>query len=210
MIENSENLGGTGGFNTGLAFAFEQTQERYDYLWLLDNDVVVHKNALKELVNILEKESDIAIAGSTMMQLDYPCRINEMGAFVDRYRGELVLNNYMEEIVEWRGIPIEKLSIMECDLSQHIEYCHPILDVDYVAAASLLIRASTARKAGLWKDFFIHFDDVEWCLRIGQMGYRVVVSARSLVWHLSAAAKVPTWILYYDNRNALYMMAEHV
>jgi len=83
------------------------------------------------------------------------------------------------------------------------------MDVDYVAAASLLIRADVAKKAGLWRDYFIHFDDVEWCLRIADRGHRVVVSAKSLIWHLSAAAKVPTWVLYYDNRNILDLLKTH-
>ena len=57
-------------------------------------------------------------------------------------------------------------------------------DVDYVAAGSLLIRADVAKQAGIWRDYFIHFDDVEWCLRIGKMGHRVLASAKSLIWHL--------------------------
>ncbi|MEZ5671362.1 MAG: glycosyltransferase [Thiotrichaceae bacterium] len=42
LIRNEENLGGTGGFNTGLEWAFSQPEDRYKYLWLLDNDVLVH------------------------------------------------------------------------------------------------------------------------------------------------------------------------
>ncbi|GFO77133.1 hypothetical protein BPLS_P5382 [Bathymodiolus platifrons methanotrophic gill symbiont] len=209
IIRNAENIGGTGGFNTGLAWAFDQPDSRYDYLWLLDNDVVVHKNALSELVTVLEENSETAIAGSTMMQLDYPWRINEMGAFVDQQNGTLVFNRHYEEISNWQGTPIDDLLVEDADLSQQLMHCQPVMDVDYVAAASLLIRAPVARQAGLWMDFFIHFDDVEWCLRIGKAGHRVAVSAKSLIWHLSAAAKVPNWILYYDNRNILYLLAKH-
>ncbi len=98
IICNAENIGGTGGFNTGLAWAFEQPESRYDYLWLLDNDVVVHQNALSELVAILDDNADIAIAGSTMMQLDFPWRINEMGAFVDQQSGSLLFHRHFEEV----------------------------------------------------------------------------------------------------------------
>ncbi len=45
LICNPENIGGTGGFNTGLKWAFQQPEEKYDYLWLLDNDVLVHRQA---------------------------------------------------------------------------------------------------------------------------------------------------------------------
>jgi len=208
LIRNSENIGGTGGFNTGLAWAFEQ-ESRYDYLWLLDNDVVVHKNALSELVAVLDENPDVAIAGSTMMQLDYPWRINEMGAFVDKGCGRLLFNRHLEDIDSWQGTPINDLLNRDIDLSQQLSDCQPSMDVDYVAAASLLIRAPVARQAGLWMDFFIHFDDVEWCLRIANAGHRIVVSAKSLIWHLSAVAKVPSWILYYDNRNIHYLLEKH-
>ncbi len=98
VIENSENLGGTGGFNTGLQYAFDQPDGKYDYLWLLDNDVQVHYNALSELISLLESEQDVAIAGSTMMQLTSPWRINEMGAFVDLGRGTLLLNRHRQKV----------------------------------------------------------------------------------------------------------------
>jgi len=209
IICNSENLGGTGGFNTGLAWAFAQEADRYDYLWLLDNDVVVHRNALSELVMLLEAHPDMAVAGSTMMQLDFPWRINEMGAFVDKASGSLVFNRHFESIPRWQGLPIADLLQVDADLSQQLICCQASMDVDYVAAASLLVRAPVAKSTGLWMDFFIHFDDVEWCLRIAQSGHRIVVSAKSLIWHVSAITKVPSWILYYDNRNILYLLDRH-
>jgi GT2 family glycosyltransferase len=209
IIKNTENIGGTGGFNTGLAWAFEQADSKYDFLWLLDNDVVVHQNALSELVTVLDENSDVAVAGSTMMQLDYPWRINEMGAFVDRGSGNLLLNRHLHEVPGWREKPLQDLLVNDADLSQQLNYCQPTMDVDYVAAASLLIRAPIAKQTGLWMDFFIHFDDVEWCLSIANAGHRIVVSAKSLIWHISAIAKVPTWVLYYDNRNILYLLEKH-
>ncbi len=209
LLCNQENLGGTGGFNTGLQWAFEQPPERYQYLWLLDNDVLVHRRALAELVALLEAKPDVAVAGSTMMQLDYPSRINEMGAFIDRNTGLLILHRHLETIPAWQGHSAQALLNVDADLSKHLKHCQPYTDVEYVAAASLLVRADVARQAGLWRDYFIHFDDVEWCLRIAEMGYRVVASAQSLIWHLSAAAKVPTWVLYYDNRNVLDLLKNH-
>lgn len=210
VLRNAENLGGTGGFNTGLQWAFAQPEGKYQYCWLLDNDVLVHRRALSELVAVLEQDDTIGVAGSTMMQLDYPWRINEMGAYFDRGRGQLVLNRHFETIPHWQGRPVQELLQTEGDLTQHLIHCNSAMDVDYVAAASLLIRAEIAKEAGIWRDFFLHFDDVEWCLRIYKdLRKRVVVSAKSLIWHLSAAAKVPTWVLYYDNRNVLVTLEHH-
>ena len=209
LLVNDENLGGTGGFNTGLAYAFKQAARQYEYLWLLDNDVVVHRDALREMVTILEGEPGVAVAGSTMMQLTFPWRINEMGAFVDTDNGLLILNRHMEVVESLSGESVQQLLTRPIDLSQELVHCEPWQEVEYVAAASLLIRFSVAEAAGLWDDFFIHFDDVEWCLRIRKMGYGVVASARSLIWHLPGINKVPTWVMYYDIRNILYLLEKH-
>ncbi len=209
LICNEENIGGTGGFNTGLKYGLEQPEDKYQYFWLLDNDVVVHPKTLSALVEQLEKEPDVAVIGSTMMQLDYPYRINEMGAFIDKCQGQLIFNRHYENIPAWQGKTIEQLLSSEVDLSQRLDACQPTMDVEYVAAASLLVRTKVVHEVGIWDDFFIHFDDVEWCLRIAEKGHRIQVSAQSLIWHLSAMAKIPTWILYYDNRNILYLLDKH-
>lgn len=209
LIRNTENLGGTGGFNTGLFAAFQEPAGSYEYIWLLDNDVLVHPQALQELIHILEAKDDVAIAGSTMMQLDCPWRINEMGSFLDRGTGRLYLNRHLQTVDLWRGSSVQDLMREDPGLDAKLEQCRPLMDVEYVAAASLLVRFDVAKKAGLWMDFFIHYDDVEWCLRVADMGWRVVVSARSLIWHVSGIAKVPTWVQYYDIRNMLYTLNAH-
>ena len=185
-IRNRENLGGSGGFNTGFRYAFEQ--EKYKYLWLLDDDVVVAGNSLKNLVDVLEKNDDIAVAGSQMCQLDNPEVTNEVGAYVNLDSGSLILNRH---------------------LTRRINNSAGIFDVDYVAAASMLVDAAIAKKAGFMEDFFIHFDDVDWCLRIKKMGYKVVGVADSVIWHLSAAEKPVTWQQYYDVRNMLFLLKKH-
>lgn len=186
VIRNSENTGGSGGFNTGLNYAFGM--DDYSYYWLLDNDVEVSTDALKKLAKVLNENPDVAVAGSQMCQLDNPEVTNEIGAYVDLRNGGLILNRH---------------------LTRKRNNSTGIFYVDYVAAASMLVRADIAKKAGLWEDFFIHFDDVDWCLRIKKMGYNVVGVADSVIWHLSAAEKPITWAMYYDVRNMLYLIKSH-
>ncbi len=186
IIAKDINDGGSGGFNAGLNYAFAQSG--YKYYWLLDNDVVVSKDALSALVRVLEEHGDIAVAGSQMCQLDNPAVTNEIGAYVDLCGGRLVLNRHLTR---------------RCNNESGLYY------VDYVAAASMLVRADVARTAGLWEDFFIHFDDVDWCLRIKQSGHKIVGVAESVIWHLSAAEKPVTWQHYYDTRNMLYVLKTH-
>ena len=44
LLENKENLGGSGGFNTGLR---EALKREYEYLMLVDNDIVMDPHAIE-------------------------------------------------------------------------------------------------------------------------------------------------------------------
>jgi len=44
---NQENLGGAGGFYTGMKYAYDNN---YDWIWMMDDDGVTDKDQLKELV----------------------------------------------------------------------------------------------------------------------------------------------------------------
>ena len=54
LLENQENLGGSGGFNTGIRYAMEKG---YEYVWCLDNDVLVDEKAVSVLYDFLENYS---------------------------------------------------------------------------------------------------------------------------------------------------------
>ncbi len=52
IIENPENLGFSGGNNVGIKLALKNNS---DYIWILNNDTVVEKNSLKEMIKVLQR-----------------------------------------------------------------------------------------------------------------------------------------------------------
>lgn len=183
LIQNDENRGGSGGFNTGIRYALEQGG--YEYIYLLDNDVVVHKDALSHLVRAMDHDPRLAIAGSKLCLMDEPDTIQEFGSFVDWENMELRVNKRFhpgeEQVTRDEG-------------------------VDYVPACSLLARTEAVRKVGLLDEaYFLYFDDVDWACRMGLAGFRIKVVAHSKVWHrLGSIHKKTTMGTYYHNRNAGY------
>ncbi len=179
LIRNQENLGGSGGFNTGIRAVLNKG---YKYIYLLDNDVILDRQALTELYNYMEEQKDVGVVGSLLYSMDNPEEIQEMGAEIDwdnfyikpKYKGNL----------ENEAIPLA----LECD---------------YVPACSMLVRSEAIKKAGLMDEGnFIYWDDIEWGYRIKQHGYRVVAYAKSKVWHkMGVAAKTNTFGTYYFWRN---------
>lgn len=69
LICNENNLGGTGGFNTGIRAVMEKD---YSYILLLDNDVVLKEDALSTLYKDMEDNPDIGIMGAKILKMDYP------------------------------------------------------------------------------------------------------------------------------------------
>jgi len=187
LIINEDNLGGAGGFNTGMRWVLANRPDT-QYLWLLDNDVQLDKKALKELVVVMENNPDAAICGSKIVNIDDHDDVIEVGAFIDYKKGGVKSNK-----PEDNG-----------------KLCHEdIFEVDYVAACSLVARVDAVKKHDIWhEDFFIYWDDMEWGARFKKAGYKVLASNRSIVYHPSWIARTidnsAIWRNYYRTRNSLW------
>ena len=189
LIVNSENLGGSGGFNTGLRAAM---QEGYEYLYCLDNDVLVDENAMGELVEFLDTHPDSGMAGSRVYNMEEPSVIQQFGQIVD-------FDEY-------------------CTEAKHIGKHHgdkDIPDVEYsdaVAACSLMVRKSLIDKIGLMpEDNFLYWDDTEWGYRCNLAGFKVASVGSSVVLHRMGAKKetVNTFPTYYAWRNWIYFFMKY-
>lgn len=187
LIKNRENLGGAGGFNAGMRWVLEN-RPACEYMWLLDNDVLVDKGALRELVAVMNSNPEAGICGSKIINIEDPGEIIEVGAFIDYSIGEIR-----------RNIP------------DRIELQNPqaVFEVDYVAACSLLARTECVKRIGVWYEhLFVYWDDMEWGARFNAFGYKVMASNASIVYHPSWAGRCTDnsaiWRCYYRTRNALW------
>ena len=122
MIINKENLGGSGGFNTGLQRAFD---EGYKYILLLDNDVVLEENAVGTLFEDMEANPEIGIMGAMILKMDYPDTIQEFAPMVNYSTMTFELNHGGEK----NGVKLPHL-----------------VDCDYVPACALIVRREVIKK----------------------------------------------------------------
>ena len=182
LIVNSENRGGSGGFNAGIR---EALKKDYSYIYLLDNDVVIDAAALRKLVLYLDSHPRAAIAGSAIYSMDRPDELQESGASIDWH--------------EYSIKPHGKGRISTGTASDEAVIC------DYVPACSMLVRTDAIRKVGLMDESnFIYWDDIEWAHRMSRAGYEVAVLPSSKAWHkMGASGSGDTFSTYYFWRNRL-------
>jgi len=62
FIQTGENLGFTGGNNVGIRYGL--AKDDCDYFWLLNNDTVIDKNTLTEMVKLAESNEKIGMVGA--------------------------------------------------------------------------------------------------------------------------------------------------
>ncbi|MCR4606062.1 MAG: glycosyltransferase family 2 protein [Eubacterium sp.] len=182
VIENSENLGGSGGFNTGLR---RVRDEGYKYFFCLDDDAQVDENALSVLYEYMEANPDVGMAGCRVYHMQMPDHIQQSGLMIDF--DHCSAKTIGADRIEDGSLP----DVIECDT---------------VATCAVMVRGDVARRddVGIMpEDNFIYWDDMEWGHRIHLAGFRVVTHAAAKALHqMGAIVRRPnTFINYYMWRN---------
>lgn len=146
-LHNETNRGFTGGNNPGIEHALAAGA---DWILLLNNDTVLDPSFLEEfLASAREQPDDVGILGPKIHTYESD-DIWSAGGFVDRWTAS---TGSLHE----RGDDVSR---------PH--------DVDLVAGAALLVRAELFEDIGLLDDdFFIYYEETEFCARARAAGWRV-------------------------------------
>ncbi len=184
LIENKENLGASQAINIGI----KQASPRSKFFWILDNDVIVNENALKELTEIALKSKIIGIVGSINYFFDKPSKIW-----------------YSGWMVNWKTLYFKPVVLKE---DRGLKY----VNVDCVPGCSFLIKRDVLLDIGLYDPtFFLYFNEIDLCLRTKKAGYNIVATLHSKTWHKvsSSTRKNSELKTYYTIRNFINLMKKH-
>lgn len=184
VILNETNLGFAGGNNTGIDHALASGA---DYVWLLNNDTFVEPTTLTALVDAAAEHPEAGMFGSKVYFADRPTTLWFAGGFI---------REVCEGSVYHRGLEEE-------DLGQY----DTVEVVDYVTGCSLLVSTDLIRTIGtMSEDYFLYWEEVDWCDRATAAGRPCLYVPTSKVWHKVGASlgatNTPAQIRY-DARNRL-------
>jgi len=187
IVDNGDNRGGSGGFGKGIRMALELN---YKYFMLVDNDAFLEPTAVEHLYRYIDEHNEVGICGAETLYLQQPDKIQDLGGKID-------FVNY-----RWGGI-VGGLTELA---GNHI------LECDYVASCSVIARTSAVRIfGGFPEDNFIYWDDIEWCTKCWNAGFKVVVNGNAKVLHdMSGASPRNMFLRYYANRNRLKFFTKYL
>lgn len=186
IIEAGDNLGFTGGNNLGIRYALEQNA---DYVMLLNNDTIVAPDMFDIMVDVMEKDPSIGVSGPMIYFYDAPDTIWSIAGGIN-----------------WKTGTTYMIGLYESDNGQ---YGTTPQTADFITGCALLVRREVWEKVGLLDDnFFIYYEETEWCVRAGRAGYKLVYIPEAMMWHkipLEARAS-SAWAYYYMTRNRLLFL----
>lgn len=191
FLRISRNIGGAGGFAAGMSFASKQLGCKW--LWLLDDDALPDRTALENLLDFGNRHGGAAIS---------PLKLSQ---------DEKILYNHFGKLqFSWPfPTPLRKISLRERRPTR----------IDASSFVGLLVNQEAVEKVGLPRpDFFLHHDDIEYCMRLKKVGEIWLVPSSKVV-HLEETRKKnrllrpsilcldyeKAWLAYYGKRNMMWL-----
>jgi len=163
LVRNERNLGFAAGVNIGLS------QTVTPYALILNPDIVLREEVLGKMVEVLESSLDVAACAPVLVddsgerQAGYFRRLPSLGQISLFYT---ILASWSERSAwmrnRWLEFPFEGSK--------------PVIEVDQIPGACLMVRRSVVDAVGMMDEqFFLFFEDVDWCCRMRRAGWKLKV-----------------------------------
>ena len=170
IIDNSENRGFVKANNQGI----RASQGRY--LLSLNNDTIIQNGTLAGLVRFMQEHPDVGVCGPKVLNQDetfqrqcrrrFPTISSSLSYFLKLHR--------LFPRSEFFGRYL--MTYEDCDKAG---------EVDSVSGCCLMVRREVIEKVGVLDENFIMYgDDLDWCYRIKQAGWKVCYVPSVQIVHL--------------------------
>lgn len=196
LIRCSENVGFPKGNNIGILHASGQ------YVMLLNPDTEVIGNALARLVAYLDQHPDIGVVSPQLLNPDGSVQSSRRrfptlttGIFESTWLQPYAPNGLMNRYYA-------------LDLSDQA-----IADVDWVVGAAMVVRQEVIGQVGdMDEAYFMYSEELDWCKRIKEAGWRVVyLPMAQVIHHLGKSSEqaVTARHLYFQRAKLRYFQKYH-
>lgn len=186
VLSLPDNLGFTGGMNAGIKYVMEKFPE-IDYFMILDNDMIVDSKCVSSAISVLDSEHDVDV----------------IGAAVYNFNGELQYS--AANINFWVNVVLPTSYYFKSKYNETKRFT-----VTYLSFWCSFVRREVFDVVGLFSDFFIAWDDVDFSWRITKKGMKMIYLPKSKVFHKDTILNNGSGKLqYYGTRNK-FIVAQRI
>lgn len=192
LIQNKSNSGFSTGYNEALKLIDSE------YYVLLNSDIEVTQNWISPVIKLMDSDKTIAVCQPKIRSYHEKDKFEYAGAgggFIDKFgypfcRGRL-------------------FNTLEKDEGQYNDSC----EVFWATGACMFVRADFYhRYGGLEDSFFAHMEEIDFCWRMKNLGYRIMYCADSVIYHIGGGTlpKSSSRKTYLNFRNNLSLLLKNL
>lgn len=189
FIDAKENGGFAKGNNLGIK------QAKGKYILLLNPDTLLIENSIERMFLWMEAHKDVAVASCQLV--DNEQKILPTGGYFPT----------LQRIFYW--------AFFIDDIFKNIKSYHPKVneeEQDWVTGAFFMIKKEVINKVGILdENFFMYGEELEWCMRFKEEGYKVGYTPITKIIHLErkSSDSLPRNAILGEFKGLKYIYAKH-
>ena len=180
FIKNSENFGFSRGNNVGIRWALEKFA---DYILVLNNDTVLEKTTLSDLVQAMQKNESAGIASPVIFSAD---------------------NNsvwFAGGTIDWRKMKTNHVLKIKSDSPYSSEY---------ISGCAMFIKKDVFKKIGILDErFFLYYEDADFSMRAKKAGFDLLIVPSAHIKHLEQSNDKNRLKIYWLVLSGLMFFCAH-
>lgn len=192
LLQNEKNEG----FALGYNLALQRVEAKY--YCLLNSDIEVIDGWIEPVIEQMDANEKIAAVQPKLLSFDRRDEFEYAGAcggFIDKY-----------------GYPFCRGRVFSNLEKDHGQY-DTVTDIFWATGAAMFVRSDVFHlMKGLDGDFFAHMEEIDFCWRIKNLGYKIKVNPASVVYHIGGGTlpKNNSYKTFLNFRNSLYLLIKNL
>lgn len=178
ILKSEKNLGFTGGQNLAIKKALKNGA---DYIVVLNNDVILDKGLIAELLESFQDKSDLGLVSPKI----YFARGYEFHK--DKYK-ENDLGNviwYAGGKMDWKNVIGFHRGVDEVDKGQYDRF----EETNFVSGCCMMVKKEVFEKVGFFDErYFLYYEDNDFSQRVKTKGFKIYYQPKAKLWHLNAGS----------------------
>jgi GT2 family glycosyltransferase len=180
LVQASANKG----FAAGMNCVIKHLVAEDAYAWLLNPDMIVQEKTLEELVRFASGQTRRAIIGAHVKLYYKPAETHVYGG------GRINFNTATISMLDEASDPAS---------------------MDYVSGASMFLHTASFLELGLLpEEYFLYWEETDWCYRARLKGYKLLVCPGAICFDKVSGSVGRSFLAdYYYTRNGLAFVAKY-
>jgi len=194
VLRNVQNLGFSAACNQGLSLA------QGDTILFLNPDCELAGDTIPHLLQALHSHVQVGMVGGLLLNPDG----SEQGG------GRRAIPTPWRSFVRAFGLNrfADRWPKLFFDFHLHKQPLPSLpIEVEAISGACMMVKRTAIEKVGLWdEDYFLHCEDLDWCMRFRQVGWSILFVPAAKVTHaLGACSRTrPLFVEWHKHRGMLH------